>query len=220
MLNLLVAALLSLVSLQEPAPVPANQEPMHPVAFRNEYLEVLHVRVPPGQTTLYHTHSHDRVAITIQEARLRAQEAGKPPQADAVWRTGDISALAAAGRPYTHRLTNVGSTLFEIIDVESLSRPDGPTVPPLAKPSAEVPSMRVYTWSLPAGGAPSPQHTHERPYLILAVTDLDLVMTGADGQQRTEKVKAGEFHWVASRVTHTLGNAGRSDGQVVEIELK
>jgi hypothetical protein len=63
-------------------------------------------------------------------------------------------------------------------------------------------------------------HTHERPYLIVAVTPMHLKMTAVDGRSLTEQVKPGDFHWVDSKVTHTLTNDGATEGQIIEIELK
>ena len=63
-------------------------------------------------------------------------------------------------------------------------------------------------------------HTHQRPYLILATTPMHLQMSAPDGQSRSEDVKPADFHWVTVPVTHTLKNAGASDGVLVEFELK
>jgi uncharacterized RmlC-like cupin family protein len=71
-----------------------------------------------------------------------------------------------------------------------------------------------------APGASSAQHTHERAYLVISVTPMQLKMTGADGKSSTQEVKAGDFHWVDSKVTHTLANDGTTEGQIVELELK
>jgi hypothetical protein len=63
-------------------------------------------------------------------------------------------------------------------------------------------------------------HTHTRPYLIVAVTPMQLKMTAPDGQSRAEQVKTGEFHWVNAPVTHALANEGTTEGLIVEFELK
>jgi mannose-6-phosphate isomerase-like protein (cupin superfamily) len=63
-------------------------------------------------------------------------------------------------------------------------------------------------------------HTHERPYLMVAATPLHLKMTAPDGRSCADEVKPGDFHWVASKVTHALTNEGTVEGQIVEIELK
>jgi mannose-6-phosphate isomerase-like protein (cupin superfamily) len=56
--------------------------------------------------------------------------------------------------------------------------------------------------------------------VIVAATPLQLKMTAPDGRSSTEHVKAGDFHWVDSTVTHTLTNEDAVEGQIVEIELK
>jgi mannose-6-phosphate isomerase-like protein (cupin superfamily) len=45
-------------------------------------------------------------------------------------------------------------------------------------------------------------------------------MTAPDGQSLTHEIKPGDFHWVTTKVTHTLANAGTGEGQIIEIELK
>jgi quercetin dioxygenase-like cupin family protein len=105
------------------------------------------------------------------------------------------------------------------VDVEFFHRPEHPSERAAAAVAAENPSARVYQWVL-APGAATPSHTHERPYLILAVTPVQLKMTAPDGSSFTHEVKAGDFHWVDAKVSHTLANAGTAEGQIVEIELK
>jgi quercetin dioxygenase-like cupin family protein len=79
--------------------------------------------------------------------------------------------------------------------------------------------MRVYRYEL-APGAGSPMHTHARPYLLVAATDMNLRMTSPEGASMTHPVKAGDLHWVGVAVTHTLVNEGREKGVLVEFELK
>ena len=40
------------------------------------------------------------------------------------------------------------------------------------------------------------------------------------GPFATDEVKPGDFHWVDSKMTHTLTNVRAAEGQIVEIELK
>jgi beta-alanine degradation protein BauB len=155
---------------------------------------------------------------------------------------GDMSATAANG-PYTHRLRNLGPATFEVVDVELLHRPKGPSeeaartvaAPSLAQifarfqhpsgkasvtlASGEVPSAYAYEWTLEPGGT-TPMHTHERPHLILAVTRMRLKMTNPDGRSITHDVRPGDFHWVDTKVTHSLTNTGAAEGKIVEIELR
>jgi len=200
------------------APVPVEQEPHHHVVLKNDLVEVIRVILPAGESTLFHTHSCDRISVALTSTTLALQKLNEPEGGPAVTHPGDISAYTANG-PYTHRLHNMGPATFEVVDVEFFQRPEHPSERAAAAVATENPSARVYKWTL-APGASTPSHTHERPYLILAVTPLQLKMTGPDGSSFTHDVKAGDFHWVDTRVTHTLTNAGSTEGQIVEIEMK
>ena len=200
-------------------PVPVEKEPLHQVVLKNESIMVMHLVLPPGERTLYHTHSHDRVAVNLSSASITQQKLGEPEGAATTAAPGNFSAITLEGSAYTHRVHNVSAAPYEVIDVELLERPGTASTATAAVMAAENPSARIYSWVL-APGTTSAMHTHVRPYLIVATTDLNLRMTGPDEQTSTHEVKRGQFHWVDAKVTHSLGNAGSTAGHIVEIELK
>ena len=201
------------------APVPVEQEPHHHVVLKNDSVLVMRVTIPTGESTLFHTHSNDRAAVHLTANTVAFQlpdQAESPTQESEI---GEVSASARADKPYTHRVHNIGPGTFEVIDVEFLQRPKDSSSKPAAKVAAENPSARVYNWVL-APGASSSQHTHTRPYLVIAARAMPLKMTAPDGKSVSEEVKPGDFHWIESNVTHTLTNDGGFEGQIIEIELK
>jgi len=204
---------------QEAAPVLVENEPLHHVVLKNESIVVLHLTLPPGERTLYHTHSHDRVAVNLSSTSITQQTLGENEGAPSVAQPGNISVYTLAGSSFTHRVHNIGLAPFDVLDVELLARPGTPSPSVAAAIAGENPSARVYNWVL-APGSVSAMHTHERPYLIVAAKGFMLKMTSPDGESSAHEVKAGDFHWVNSKVTHSLANAGSTDGQIVEIELK
>ena len=201
------------------APVLVENEPLHHVVLKNESIVVLHLTLPPGERTLYHTHSHDRVAINLSSTSITQQTLGEDEGAPSVAKPGNISIYTLAGSSFTHRVHNIGSAPFDVIDVELLARPGTPSPSAAAAIAGENPSARVYNWVL-APGAVSAMHTHVRPYLIVSTKGFMLNMTSPDGQSSAHEVKAGDFHWVNTKVTHSLANVGSTEGQIVEIELK
>ena len=179
---------------------------------------VMHVTLSPGESTLYHTHSHDRVAIELSNATITQQKPNETEGAPEITKPGDITA-PATDSPFTHRVHNVGPGVFEVLDIELLQRPKQPAGTVAAPIAAENPSARVYKWTL-APGAVSAMHTHERPYLIISATPLVLKMTDPEGKSFSHEVKAGDIHWIDAKVTHSLANDGTAEGQIVEVELK
>jgi quercetin dioxygenase-like cupin family protein len=201
------------------APVPVENEPLHHVVLRNESVVVIHLVLPPGERTLYHIHTHDRIAIPLSSTSITQQVLNEREGSPSLSEAGTFSALTLPGSSYTHRVHNVGGNPYDVLDVEILNRPQSPLPATAATVAAENPSARIYNWVLSPGAA-SAMHTHVRPYLIVAVTGFTLKMTAPDGKSLTHELKRGDFHWVDTKVTHTLANAGTSDGQILEIELK
>jgi quercetin dioxygenase-like cupin family protein len=216
-LSLLLAPTLGLA--QAPTPVPVVEEPYHHVKLKNDQIVVLRVTLAPGQQTGYHIHSCNRTGVELTKNTTASQRLGNPEDAPQQYSPGDVFSDACDGKPLIHRVRNAGDTTMDVIDVELLERPEHPSTAAAATPVAENPSMRAYRWVL-APGSTSTMHTHTRPYLIVAVTPMQLKMTAPDGQSLSEEVKAGDFHWVNVPVTHSLGNTGATEGQILEFELK
>ncbi len=105
------------------AVVPVHEEPFHrPIADTSTY-RVLDVRIPPGKTTLFHTHAEPTLYVTLQRTTVRAQrlddewgEAGQPD-----WAPGDVRYDGAAlDAPFTHRVENLGEQDFRLVLIASL----------------------------------------------------------------------------------------------------
>jgi quercetin dioxygenase-like cupin family protein len=202
-----------------PEPVAVDQEPMHRVVLRNDSVIVMHVVIPAGERSLFHIHSHDRVALYLNNSLTTQQNLNEPESAATPSEPGGFSNRTQTAAPLIHRVHNTGTTPFEVLDVELLQRPQKPSEAVAGPVAAENPSARIYKWIL-APGASSAMHTHERPYLIVSVTPMQLKMTGPDGKSMVHEVKAGDFHWVDAKVTHSLSNEGSTTGQIIEVELK
>ncbi len=203
----------------QPAPVPVEQEPFHKTAFKNDYVQAFRVNLDPGQSTLMHIHAHDDAAVRLSVATYTQEKPGSPvgPKEEMV--PGLVTARTNEPTALIHRVNNVGKTPFDVIDVQVLKRPDGPETALLSMPAAENPKLRAYRYEI-APGASTAQHTHKRPYLLVAATDMNLRMTSPDGRSMEHPIKAGDMHWVDTEVTHSFTNLGKEKGILVEFELK
>jgi len=214
----LFAIVTAMASAQDHA-VPVEAEPNHKTVLKNDYVQVFRVTLEPGKTSLMHTHAHDDAAVRLSKATVTSDNPGEPMGAPGFVVPGTVSARDNEEKPHTHRVHNIGSTLFDLIDVQVLRRPEGLAAPPITAPAAENLRMRVYRYEL-GPGAGSGQPTHERPYLLVAATDMNLRMTAPGGGSMTHPVKAGDLHWVEAAVTHSLINEGPEKAVLVEFELK
>jgi quercetin dioxygenase-like cupin family protein len=100
-------------------PVAVEQEPHHRVVFENQYVRVLDVVLKPGETTLFHRHSLDNVAVLLSDAMTKRQSAGQD-WVDAPVNDGSVGFSGGTKTPYVHRITNAGSSVFHVLDVEIL----------------------------------------------------------------------------------------------------
>src|SRR5438046_2603581 len=98
-------------------PVLVENEPLHHVVLKNESVVVIHLTLPPGDRTLYHTHTHDRVAIPLSGTSITQQvwneKEGPPSRSEP--RT--FSALTLAGSPYTQRVHILGANPHDLLSV-------------------------------------------------------------------------------------------------------
>ncbi|MGB7434315.1 MAG: hypothetical protein WBW49_02770, partial [Candidatus Acidiferrum sp.] len=196
----------------EDAPVPVDQEPHHPTVLKNDDILVMHVTLREGERTLYHIHAHDRVSVELSNSNISQQNLNEPEGPSTPTKPGDLTAPTLGAAPAIHRVHNFGPGTFEVLDVEFLHRPQQPSASAAAAVAIENPSGRVYRWEL-APGETSAMHTHRRPYLIVAVTKMQLKMTGPDGQTSSHEVQSGDFQWIDREVTHSLTNESATPGQ-------
>jgi quercetin dioxygenase-like cupin family protein len=101
-------------------PIPVEREPHHRWIFENQYVRVLDVVLAPGQSTLFHTHSHDSIAVRLTDSTVREQPFGKEWRAPSKLLPGQSRYMQGTQEPYTHRIENIGKTLFHVIDIELL----------------------------------------------------------------------------------------------------
>jgi quercetin dioxygenase-like cupin family protein len=209
----------ALIAVAQQASTPVENEPNHKTVLQNDYIRAYRITLEPGKSTEMHTHSHDDIAVRLADSRITQDQPGKPTGPTVDERVGRVSARSITGHPFTHRINNIGTTNFDVVDVEVLKRPPGAETKTVSEVAAENPSQRVYRWELKPGES-SAEHTHQRPYLIIAATNMKLTMSSPDGKTMTHQITAGDVHWVDSRVMHQLGNAGSEPGILVEVELK
>jgi quercetin dioxygenase-like cupin family protein len=98
--------------------MPAHLEPHHRLRYENHILRVLEVKLRPGESSLFHTHSHDDVYLTLADAVARAQIEGGNWGPQTAFRSGEASSDDASKHPFTHRLENVGTTEFHTLNIE------------------------------------------------------------------------------------------------------
>ena len=93
--------------------VPVEKAPYHLPVFKNEYVTVLKIDVPPHRNTGFHIHTTDSVSVNIEEANRANQLPGEkqtPPQRS---KRGQANfATYSKESPRTHKASNMGDCLL------------------------------------------------------------------------------------------------------------
>ena len=99
----------------EAPPVPVDKAAYHVPVFRNEYIAVVNVYIPPGRAAGYHIHSLDQISVVVEDADNAGNVLGEPPYAARRTPRGNVGFTAFSKKPMTHRVNNAGPTPFHNI---------------------------------------------------------------------------------------------------------
>jgi quercetin dioxygenase-like cupin family protein len=100
--------------------IAVEQEPHHHVLYKNQYVCVLDVQIPPGESLFFHKHSYDNLSVRISGGLIQNQMEGSQWPAATEVKPGAVVFAEASKKLYTHRVKNLGTSAYHVIDVELL----------------------------------------------------------------------------------------------------
>ncbi|MGC2185719.1 MAG: cupin domain-containing protein [Terriglobales bacterium] len=227
---LLVVVLFALnLTAQTPLDVEITSEPHHHLALQNKYVRAFKVEVAPHAATLMHRHRHDYVYVVLGAAHVENDVAGKPPVT--ITLQGGETHFLSAG--LAHMAKNLSDQPFRIIIIELMQDEKArPSPPPkwdeerglhiLNGGTEDIlfvkDGARASELQLQPGGV-LPKHRHAGPYLVVAVTDLDL-RSDVEGRAASKvQLKAGDILWEKGGLTHKLTNVGKQNAKLITLEF-
>jgi quercetin dioxygenase-like cupin family protein len=204
-------------------PVPIEKEPRHRLKFENKFVRVFDVLIPPGDTTLFHTHVHDGLSVRITDAQIR-DEALEGASEDSTVKRGAVT-FSYRPKPMTHRVSNIGKTPFRNVFIEilqstgvSIGAPS-PAAGPGYTMVLENERVRVCRLVLAPG-----QSTDARPPALrgvrVAVSEGKILIKAKGEEDKTVKLQQGDSQWHEEGMRYFLKNVGSMAFEAVDIELK
>jgi quercetin dioxygenase-like cupin family protein len=225
-MNFIITPLLSFTLLSPAiaqAPVSIENEPRHHLVFQNECVRLFYVRIPPGDTTLFHTHVHDNVGVRLTDAELSDVLPGGNPEKVLVNR--GAAGFGHYPTPLTHSVSNVGSTPYHNMLVELLPSKGLPSsAPSLADVpghTLEIENERVRIFRLVlAPGQSTDEHSHTLQGMRVVITEGKIAVDLPGTKTDIALFKPGDYQWHEGVMRHSLRNVGSATFAAVEIELK
>lgn len=208
----------------EGPPVPVEKASYHWPIFRNEYVMLLRVYMPPGKGSNYHTHSLDQISVLIEAGANAGQVFGKERTMPKAGTRGNVGFTAYSKRPFTHRSTNTATTPFNNI-VIALLKPGPGAFSPQAR---DVPGYRqlfdnerARGWRLQLEpGQTAGPITQTAPGLRVVIDGGEIQELVTGEMDRGLALRPGDFYWQDPGAARSIRNTGITAINIVEFELK
>jgi len=222
------ACLLSQVAIaqEEVSAVPIEKAPFHLPVFKNEYVTVLKIDVPPHRNTGFHTHTTDSVSVNIEAADMANQLPGEkqtPPQRS---KRGQANfATYSKESPRTHKASNMGETPFHNVSFLFNYAKPGRFTPSsragVSGYSQVLDNERVRGWRLVLDpGQTAATFTQSAPGMRIVLDGGEIAELVPGQPDRGMNLRLGEFYWQDPGVTRAVRNNGTTRIELVEFELK
>jgi hypothetical protein len=209
--------------------VPIAQEPHHHPVFRNAFVNVYEIEVPPGDATLMHQHYYDNLFVVFGDADLTNTVAGRQPEKLGLSDLG----IHFAREPYAHIVANKGKVPFRNITVELLQTqgpvknfysginnaleiapPDGTGIRQASV--LETNEVRVTAAAVPSSTAWSPPHDgHDR-----LVVMLDKINDASGSTEKGSPFPAGMLAWFPADTELSIPNESDQQMKLMILEFK
>jgi len=200
-------------------PVPIDQEPQHKLKFQNAHVRFFDVALPPGYRGVMHIHQFDGAFVNIEPSETEAEDWGQPPAVRPPRQPGEAYFIGYASKPKAHRVNNVGSGTYHVIDTEILTGCGSVSVSgdALAGPViAENNRVRMTRVELQPGARTT---LHGPCGMLVAVTSGTLVAIQPGSEARVTLAPAG-FQWREGTQPVVIENVGDTVFSAVDILLK
>jgi quercetin dioxygenase-like cupin family protein len=231
-MKLLLLLLPALLSAQTTPEVDITAEPHHHLVFANEQVRVFSVEVAPHSATLMHRHFHDYIYVTLGAADISNEVSGQPATELTL---ADGETRFSPG-PFAHLVRDLAEQPFRNVTVELLQddklRHSAPHwkedrgLEILQGGTQEIlfvkDGVRASEFELQPGGV-LPALNRSGPYLLVAVSDLDLrsdvASQGPMSGTMSGHFKSGDAKWLPGGYSHTITNTGKQPAKFVTLEF-
>lgn len=205
--------------------VPVHEEPRHHLVLERGAFQILDVQIPPGDTTLFHTHDAPIHYVTIGSSPTISQALGgswpatRPPDAPARAAGAAFWTLSYAEQPLTHRVANVGPRLFRLIAVTNRGgRAGDPAAAPALPGEIEAESAYFRRARIALAPGATVRIAAGVPVVAIQVTEGSLALLRGETIERSADSTGG---WLVSEGDgdRVLRNTGATEVAVVLVQI-
>lgn len=196
--------------------IQVRKEPRHHDVVDNQWVRILDVRLPPGDTTFFHKHTTPSVFLVLGNTKTGSQTLIEPRHR--TFDKEDIWFEDFTDTPRIHRVWNADKTPFHTIDIELPHVPsadfDGPILP-ASELLFDAKQVRAYRMKMASHMAYTIKAA-PCPFVVVLLSG-----NGAKGSVSNRQLMAkGDFAFVAVGEPLTISNRGATEAQFAVFEIK
>lgn len=217
-----LAAVVRAADVAEPMPV--QLEPRHKTELENEYIRLIDVQLQPGEVTLFHRHVIPSVVVYLTKSTNRSETWGDKTTLARDVSPGESRYAPYDEKPLVHRVTNTGTGLFRVFDIELLHNPpvtvtNAAPPPPAAKLQWAEKRVRAFRVALESTH-PVVFPADECAHFVIGISGL--TTPKVDGVPMIEAVtlETGHYLFVSPHAVIHLTSAGAAAAEAVVLELR
>ena len=200
------------------AQVPVREEPRHHVVLQNEYIRLLDVWLPPGDTTMFHLHEIPSFFVVLSETKTESQVKGEN------W----VKAVSTPGYnwfngfttgPLIHRVCNTDSNSFHVMDIEILSntKDDNNKKPPQPF-ELLLENEKLFAYKINLVKGDKKQIVDRGPHVVIVVSGPGTNIQFSNNKE--QDLSQGKFIWIEPKEKFWLQNKGNNETSLIVVELK
>jgi hypothetical protein len=202
------------------AQVPVRLEPRHKVALENEWVRLLDVRLPPGDTSLFHIHEIPSFFIPLSTTAVGIEVKGQLP-AESKFTLGANWFNGFEKGPLIHKVWNSDTNTLHIIDLEVLSTKKSPLPATVQLPDAKIDfeneKLRAYKVEVSSGKQVTLPNL-STPMILISLSGTPLQIENAS--KKNTELDAGGFQWLEAGHRFTINSKETTPSTVILILLK
>ena len=198
--------------------VPVSKEPRHHNVFENDFVRVLDVHLPAGDTSLFHKHETPSVFVMIHNVKTGSDVIMEESTATALLKDPTISFEGFYSKPRVHRVWNKDTTEFHVMDIEILNKNNYNPTSPIKETGFQLlfneKPVCAYRLTLNAGA--NLQLKRTTPLLVVGLSN------STNNVMVNNKVftKKSDFLFVPAGETIAFNNKDQQAYSFVVLELK
>ena len=200
------------------AQIPVREEPRHHVAFQNQYIRLLDVRLPPHDTTLFHVHEIPSLFVVLSKTLTASQIK------DSNWVNGTFTSNPGyawynnfKSGPLIHRVANTDTVPFHVMDIEILSNYNKNNLAPLAFDTLFT-CEKAFAYNITLSGEKDKKQIINRGPIVAIVVSGSINVHFTDNETKT--VDAGKFIFIEPKTKWWFQNKNNNKTSIVAFELK